>query len=163
MGVRRCLTDLRKKGGFITLGVVAALMVWPQLASSHHSFASVFTADGEEAIEVIEKHLKWHPDDPRAFYLGAGSLQQLGEHERAERWIGRALAIDPTDSVVLYNVACFYALEGQGDKALNCLESAVDHGSVSASWMQNDNDLETIRENPRFDALIERLQKQTQQ
>lgn len=117
---------------------------------------------GREAIEVIEKHLKWHPDDPRAFYLGAGTLQQSGEHERAERWIGRALAIDPTDSVVLYNVACFYALDGQGDKALNCLESAVDHGSVSASWMQNDNDLESIRDNPRFDALIERLQKQTQ-
>lgn len=54
MGVRRCLTDLQKKGGYITLGLVGALMVWPQLASSHHSFASVFTADGEEAIEVIE-------------------------------------------------------------------------------------------------------------
>ena len=118
---------------------------------------------GKEAIEVVEKHLKWHPDDPRAFYLGAGSLQQIGEHERAERWIGRALAIDPTDSVVLYNVACFYALDGQGDKALNCLESAVDHGSISASWMQNDNDLESVRDNPRFAALIERLQKQTQQ
>ncbi len=118
---------------------------------------------GKEAIEVIEKHLKWHPDDPRALYLGAGSLQQIGERERAARWIGRALAIDPTDSVVLYNVACFYALEGQGDKALNCLESAVDHGSVSASWMQHDNDLALIRDNPRFDTLIERLQKQTQQ
>ena len=118
---------------------------------------------GREALEVIEKHLKWHPDDPRAFYLGAGSLQLIGEQERADRWIERALAIDPTDSVVLYNVACFYALDGQGDNALNCLESAVVHGSVSASWMQHDNDLESVRDNPRFDALIERLQKQTQQ
>ncbi len=118
---------------------------------------------GKEAIKIVEKHLKWHPDDPRAFYLGAGTLQQLGEHDRAERWIGRALAIDPTDSVVNYNVACFYALEGQGDKALTSLESAVDHGSVSASWMQNDDDLASIRDNPRFDALIERLQKQHQQ
>ncbi|MEE8464722.1 MAG: tetratricopeptide repeat protein, partial [Gammaproteobacteria bacterium] len=48
---------------------------------------------GKEGIKVVEKHLKWHPDDPRAFYLGAGTLQQIGEHERAERWIGRALAI----------------------------------------------------------------------
>ena len=114
---------------------------------------------GKEAIEVIEKHLKWHPDDPRALYLGAGSLQQIGERERAARWIGRALAIDPTDSVVLYNVACFYALDGQGDKALNCLESAVDHGSISASWMQHDDDLTSVRDNPRFDALIEQLQQ----
>ncbi len=54
MGVRRCLTYARKKGGSFTSGLVAALMVWPPLASSHHSFASVFTADGEEAIDVIE-------------------------------------------------------------------------------------------------------------
>ena len=53
MGVRRCLTYVRKKGGSFTLGLVGALIVWPQLASSHHSFASVFTADGEEAIEVV--------------------------------------------------------------------------------------------------------------
>ncbi len=54
MGVRRCPTYARKKGGSFTSGLVAALMVWPPLASSHHSLASVFTADGEEAIEVIE-------------------------------------------------------------------------------------------------------------
>ena len=114
---------------------------------------------GKNAFTVIEEHLKWHPDDARAFYLGAGSLAQLGERDRAKRWIGRALTIDPTDPVVLYNVACFYAQDGQGDKALSCLESAVDHGYVSGSWMKNDADLAPLRENPRFDALIERLQQ----
>jgi TolB-like protein/Flp pilus assembly protein TadD len=111
----------------------------------------------KEAITVIEKHLKWNPDDARAFYLGAGSLHQIGEHDRAERWIGRALAIDPTDSVVLYNVACFYSLDGQLDKALNCLESAANQGAISGSWMEHDNDLANLREEPRFQALLERL------
>lgn len=110
-----------------------------------------------EAISVIEEHLKWNPDDPRALYLGAGSLQQIGEHDRAQRWTGRALAIDPTDSVVLYNVSCFYALDGQIDKALNCLESAVKHGAVSGSWMEHDNDLASLRDEPRFHALLRQL------
>ena len=114
----------------------------------------------KEAISVIEKHLKWNPDDARAFYLGAGSLQQIGAHERAERWIGKALAIDPTDSVVLYNVGCFYALAGQINKALNCLESAAEHGAISGSWMEHDNDLANLREEPRFLALLERLGRQ---
>ncbi len=114
---------------------------------------------GNEAIEVIEKHLKWHPDDPRAFYLGAGSLLNIGERDRAGRWIERALAIDPTDSVVLYNVACFYALDGQTEKALDILESAVSHGAVSLSWMKNDDDLASLREMSRFQALLERLDK----
>jgi adenylate cyclase len=113
----------------------------------------------KEAIIVIENHLKWNPDDARAFYLGAGSLEQIGEHERAERWIGRALTIDPTDSVVLYNVGCFYALGGQVNKALNCLESAVLHGSISHSWMEHDNDLADLREDPRFLTLLENLQQ----
>jgi len=109
---------------------------------------------GREAIPVIEKHLKWNPDDARAFYLGAGTLLQLGQRDRAENWIGKALSIDPTDSVVLYNVACFYALDGQIDKALNCLESAANHGAVNGSWMEHDNDLAILREEPRFQALL---------
>jgi TolB-like protein/Tfp pilus assembly protein PilF len=114
----------------------------------------------KDAISVIEKHLKWNPDDARAFYLGAGSLQQIGAHERAERWIGKALAIDPTDSVVLYNVGCFYSLDGQINKALNCLESAAEHGAISGSWMEHDNDLASLREEPRFLSLLERLGRQ---
>jgi hypothetical protein len=54
MSVRQCLTDLRRTGRFIIFVFSGALMAWPQLASSHHSFASVYTADGEEAIAVIE-------------------------------------------------------------------------------------------------------------
>jgi adenylate cyclase len=115
----------------------------------------------KEAISVIEKHLRWNPDDARAFYLGAGSLQQIGAHERAQRWIGKALAIDTTDSVVLYNVGCFYALDGQNNKALNCLESAAEHGAISGSWMEHDNDLASLREEPRFLTLLEKLGRQT--
>jgi adenylate cyclase len=114
---------------------------------------------GKQAIEVIEKHLKWNPDDTRAYYLGAGTLLQIGQRERAGRWIDKALEIDPSDSVVLYNVACFYALDGQGDKALDCLESAVDNGVVSAPWMQNDGDLLSLHEEPRFQALLAQLQQ----
>jgi adenylate cyclase len=115
-----------------------------------------------EAIKVIENHLKWSPDDARAFYLGAGSLQQIGERDRAERWIGKALAIDPTDSVVLYNAGCFYSLSGQTSKALNCLESAVIHGAISGSWMEHDDDLAVLREEPRFQALLKQLQQPNQ-
>jgi TolB-like protein/Flp pilus assembly protein TadD len=115
------------------------------------------TEVSEQSVAVIENHLKWHPDDARALYLGAGNLVQIGQRERAGRWIEKALEIDPTDSVVLYNVACFYGVDGQTDKALSTLESAVDHGIVSASWMKNDGDLESLRGLPRFQALLERL------
>ena len=69
-------------------------------------------SEAREAIEVVERHLEWHPDDVRALHLGAGSLILLGEVERADKWLKRALEIDPNDSIVLYNVACNLATLG---------------------------------------------------
>ena len=64
------------------------------------------------AWQLAEKHLELHPDDARALYLGATSLGRLGDWSRSLEWAQRALAIDPEDCGILYNVACAYALQG---------------------------------------------------
>ena len=109
----------------------------------------------QDAVDVVEKHIKWNPDDARAFHLGAGSLVILGEIERAKRWLKRAIEIAPEDSVVLYNVACTLALLGETDKSIDYLERAIRQGAVSLAWMRNDKDLVSLRENPRYIALLE--------
>ena len=113
--------------------------------------------EAHEALDVVEKHLEWNPDDSRALYLGAGSLILAGDTERALRWLARALEIDPTDSVVLYNVACNFATLGKNDQALDYVEQAIDHGTVSAAWMRNDADLASVRDHPRFESMLQRL------
>ena len=113
--------------------------------------------EAREAIEVVERHLEWHPDDVRALHLGAGSLVQLGEEEKAERWLQRALQVDPDDSIVLYNVACNYAVMGRREGALDYLEQMVENGTVSRDWMSNDKDLESLHGHPRYEALLKRV------
>ncbi len=54
MGVQRWMTVLRSVGGFVAVVFPGVLMVPPQLASAHHSFPYLHTANGEEAIEVIQ-------------------------------------------------------------------------------------------------------------
>ncbi len=71
----------------------------------------------------------------------------------------RALAADPEEPLVLYNVACTYALLGHTDKAIGCIESAVDLGGSWREWIENDPDLDALRSHPRFQALIERLER----
>ena len=115
------------------------------------------TQEAQDVLTVVEKHLEWNPDDARALYLGTASLIVIGDTKRASRWLERALEIDPTDSVLLYNVACNFASLGQSDKALDYLEQAIKHGTVSAAWMRNDEDLAGVRDNPRFEALLQRL------
>jgi len=110
--------------------------------------------EAKEGIAVVERHLEWNPDDIRALQLGAGSLILLGDSERAEEWLHRALEIDSDDSVLLYNVACNYATLGKTDDALDYLEQAFENGTVSVAWMKNDEDLAIFRGNPRFERLL---------
>ena len=74
----------------------------------------------------------------------------IGQPDRALDWARRAIAIDPSDPATLYNVACFYAQAGRTEDALDCLENGV----TSRSWLQNDPELDPIREQPRFKALL---------
>jgi len=113
-----------------------------------------------EAIDVVRKQLEWNPDDARAYHLGAGSLIVLGDTARAKRWLIRATEIAPDDSVVLYNVACNLATLGEQDEALDNLERAFEQGAVSAAWMRNDKDLESIRGHSRYTDLLRRLEEQ---
>jgi adenylate cyclase len=120
-----------------------------------HRVAEAETAN-VRTLRLVEKHLEIHPDDARALYLGAASLSQTGERARSADWARRALAIDPEDCGVLYNVACVYSLLGQTDDALDCLEKAMAHASVYKSWAQHDPDLNALRDHPRFKTILAR-------
>ncbi|HSD32946.1 MAG TPA: protein kinase [Gemmatimonadales bacterium] len=119
------------------------------------------TAEMEAALrqgqQVVERHLELNPDDARALYLGGIALAQLGEQARALEWADRALALDSEDSGVLYNVACVQALCGKRDHALDLLEKAIQNGFGHREWLENDSDLETLRSDPRFQAMLQRL------
>jgi serine/threonine protein kinase/Flp pilus assembly protein TadD len=107
------------------------------------------------SIRIIEKHLERHPDDARALYLGATDLCQLGEKGRSLEWARMALAIDPEDAGILYNVACVYSLQGQLEESIACLEKALVHGFWYKRWAENDSDLNNVREHPGFKKLME--------
>jgi serine/threonine protein kinase/Flp pilus assembly protein TadD len=109
------------------------------------------------AVGIIERHLDLNPDDARALYLGAIDLCYLGDRERSREWTDRALALDPDDPAVLYNVACAYAQLGLVDKALDCLERGTLNGAGHRAWIENDPDLNTVREHPRFQAILAKM------
>jgi serine/threonine protein kinase/tetratricopeptide (TPR) repeat protein len=112
------------------------------------------TATEKRALQLIEKHTENHPDDPRALYLGAGILARVGEHAKSYDWARRALAIDPEETSILYNVACVYALLGRTEDALACLGKVMEHGTFFKNWAAKDSDLDSLRSDPRFHALL---------
>jgi len=74
-----------------------------------------------------------------------------------ERRAARAVAIDPEDCGILYNVACIYSLQGKIEEAIDCLEKAMKptKGHWYKGWAQKDPDLDSLRSHPRFQALLQ--------
>ncbi len=105
------------------------------------------------AVDLVDQRLKLVPDDERALYLGASCLSSLGDTARAREWAKRAVAMEPDDSAVLYNVACVYALLGLLDSAIDCLERAIQNGFGHWDWIAHDSDLDPLRGHPRFATL----------
>jgi TolB-like protein/Flp pilus assembly protein TadD len=111
----------------------------------------------QRALDVVRKHLDLNPDDARALYFGAGSLIRADEPEEALQWVERAVSIDPHETVVLYNAACIYSLLGKFEQALDYFEKTIEAGYASREWIDNDSDLDPIRDHPRFQKTLKKL------
>jgi len=109
------------------------------------------------ALDTIERHIKLNPHDTRALYFGAQNLYRVGEHKRALELAEQALGQGPDEPAVLYNVACFYAVKGDKERALDLLGKAVQLGWGDRAWIETDSDLESLRQDDRFKALLARI------
>jgi len=109
------------------------------------------------SIELIERHMEMNPHDTRALCIGANQLSNVGEFERGEAMAEEALVRGRDEPLVLYNTACFFAVKGDTDRAIDLLEEAVDKGWGDKAWLETDSDLNTLREAPRFQALLDRI------
>ncbi len=103
-----------------------------------------------KAFENIRKHLELVPDDPRAVYLGAEALVELGERDRAMEWIDRALRLAPEDPYTLYGAACFFSRQGFVERGAQFFVQSVKAGFSYREWIENDRDLDPIRDHPAY-------------
>lgn len=73
-----------------------------------------------------------------------------GDYDRAIDVMARALGKHPDNYNVLYNLACAEARAGKPDSALDHLNRAVELDPRAREWAQQDEDLASIRDDPRF-------------
>ena len=109
------------------------------------------------ALTRCEKILAEEPDHSGALGFLVTSLAGLGQAERAREWTQRALLFDPDNARLHYNLACAMARLQDADSAVDLIEPWIDKVSQGwVRWMQKDNSLDSIREHPRFVALMAR-------
>lgn len=108
-----------------------------------------------EGIRRARAVIELNPDDNRAYNMGAFALLRLGQQEEAARWMRASLEKAPMDSIVHYNAACFFALSGDIEKSLDCLENCyLRVGGLNRQWLEHDSDLDGVRGHPRYHKLL---------
>ena len=110
------------------------------------------------SIDVIQRYLEMNPHDNRALIIGAHQLCIIGEQEKGLELAERALGQDGNEPNLLYNAACFYAFKGDIDRSLELLARAVELGYANRAWLETDSDLDSLREDQRYIALLKRMQ-----
>jgi hypothetical protein len=87
---------------------------------------------------------------PWESWLAALPFLEAGEPERGIDVFREALERYPDNPNVLYNLACFEALAGRREEALDHLEQAVATDPRTREWAQTDSDFDSIRDDARF-------------
>jgi adenylate cyclase len=112
----------------------------------------------EQTIAAIRQRLELNPDDLRALSLGPSHFIDAGFVDEGIRLAERALQLAPDDIGVLYNTACTFARARLKERALDNLERRLQKaGTIYREWVEQDSDLESLRDEPRFQAILESI------
>lgn len=142
-------------GAYMRLGHLATLQGRHEEALAHFQAELAFLQRVDHALRAriqVELHLR----------LGAVHLR-LGHREEgraalvvAREHFERRLRLGADDPHTRYYAACLYALLGERDLAIDSLQRAArDRRPFTVERAKQEPDLDTLREDPRFRALVE--------
>jgi len=117
---------------------------------------AAFLAEGnfEAARRRFQEAAQADPGVPEA-YNGVGVTYRMrNDLGRALSWYKKALAVDPDFGDAYYNMACVYSMRGERDLALRYLQIAALNGYATAEGIDADPDLEPLRAEPAYRALV---------
>ncbi len=84
----------------------------------------------------------------------AADAHRHGRYEEAIAAFEAAAAAGARPAVATYNAACGMSLSGRSDDALAALRRAIDLGLDDPELLAEDSDLDPLRADPRFQALV---------
>jgi len=116
--------------------------------------------DHEFEIAFFESILKRDPGYATVIELLGGLYTKHGRVADGLRMDRKLVRLQPENATAHYNLACSLALVKRPAAALRSLRNAIALGYRDYDWMQQDPDLEGLKNSPGFVALLDQLKPQ---
>jgi tetratricopeptide (TPR) repeat protein len=94
------------------------------------------------------------PVSPFEFYFVAEAPYLAADYARAIEIASEGLEQRPEHPVIHYQLACYHALAGNRDEALNHLTRAAAADPQVKEWAKTDDDFDAVRDDARFRGTV---------
>jgi hypothetical protein len=158
-----CAPPAGAKGGVMLVRPDAPTTTSAPSAAARRGRARELLRDGgawlsegnfERARQRFLDALAADPAMPEAMNGVGVTYRMRGDLPAALDWYKKAVAVDPDFGDAYYNMACLYALQGEKVLALRYLQIAALNGYATAEGMDEDPDLEAVRGEAAYRALV---------
>ena len=140
-----------------------AIALNPDYAYAYLGRADMYTLLGDKVaaeadfLKVIE--IDTVPDtDACAMY----AYMELGEPNKAKKFMQRMIDENPDDKGVYYDAACLYSRMGETEQSVAYLRQSFEMGFHNFVHIDNDDDMDAIRDMEEFRNLIEEYKEKYQ-
>jgi hypothetical protein len=118
------------------------------------AMARLNAQDAAGALAIAEQVIAREPGNARAWRVVGVAATRLKNLDRALAAFQKSLEIEPASPPGLYNLGAVYALKGDKDRAFEWLGKAKATRNLDMTQIQSDADLSSLRDDPRFTALL---------
>ncbi|HQR08348.1 MAG TPA: S41 family peptidase [Gemmatales bacterium] len=137
---------------FVT--ILLMLLVERAFAEPPHPIPEARALMGEkkyaDAAKKLEAYLATNRFDGRAWSSYSECLHMTKQYHQAIEAANKAIETGFNLSGQMYNIACGYALLGKKEEAIAWLKKALDKGFAEQETLEKDDDLDSLRDDPRF-------------
>jgi tetratricopeptide (TPR) repeat protein len=119
------------------------------------------TDDPEFEMRFFESVLKRDAQYTEVVELLGGLYTKHGRIADGLKMDRRLVKLLPQNATAHYNLACSLALLKRKAAAIKSLRQAVSLGYTDFDWMQQDPDLDGLKKDPAFNALLLQLKPQS--
>jgi len=138
-------------------GQAVALAPRKEAYHFHLGIALAYQMHFDKAIEALQNSIALNPNFVLAHCALAANYRRIGHEAEAQEHI--AIARPSMEYEKEYNRACFESISGKTDEAFALLEKALEKEQVKTAMLRSDPDLDFIRKDARFEALLFKYMK----